>query len=140
MPVGEFLRMVPGAQVVLDEVVASDPEFYGPWAWGSVDDSLEFLLQAFSRPVLLPLLRAGAEADEAAVRACFAYVEFLVSDPNACLESSVYFGILEQFLESREVLVRAWRHSLPVTREKLAAMLEHYPATYRELRESGDLG
>ncbi|MFD0029161.1 hypothetical protein ACFVJK_12910 [Streptomyces sp. NPDC127172] len=137
--VEEFLRIVPGARAVLDEVIAADPEYYGAWARGRVDDLLEFLLQAFSRPVLLPLLRAGATADGASVRASFEYVESLASDPNSYVESSVYFGILEQFLESEGILLAALRSSLPVTRAKIVSMLEEYPATLRELRAAGAL-
>jgi len=137
--VEEFLRTVPGARAVLDEVIAADPEHYGAWSRGSVDDLLEFLLQAFSRPVLLPLLRAGAAADGTAVRACFEYVESLASDANSYVESSVHFGILEQFLESEGVLLAALRSSLPVTRTKIVSMLEEYPATLRALRAAGAL-
>ncbi|MFE4673199.1 MULTISPECIES: hypothetical protein [unclassified Streptomyces] len=137
--VEEFLRIVPGARTVLDEVIASYPDRYGAWSEGSVDDLLEFLLQAFTRPVLLPLLRAGGPDDETAVRACFAYIELLATDQNPYVESSVHFGILEQFLEDQNTLLRAWRHSLPATRTKLVAMLEEYPATLRALRAAGVL-
>ncbi|MFB7996351.1 hypothetical protein ACFC4G_26445 [Streptomyces sp. NPDC056002] len=137
--VEEFLRVVPGARSVLDDVIAADPDRYGTWAQGSVDDLLEFLLQAFSRPVLLPLLRAGTPDDEKDVRACFAYLESLATDPNPYVESSVHFGVLEQFLEGQDVLLRAWNHSLPATRTKLTALLEEYPATLRALRASGAL-
>ncbi|MFE6961364.1 hypothetical protein [Streptomyces sp. NPDC057696] len=132
-----MLRIVPGARTVLDEVIASHPDRYGAWSEGSVGDLLEFLLQVFTRPVLLPLLRTGAPDDEPAVRACFAYVESLATDPNPYVGSSVHFGILEQFLEDQDILLRAWNRSLPATRTKLAAMLEEYPATLRALRAAG---
>ncbi|MFI8792497.1 hypothetical protein [Streptomyces sp. NPDC055105] len=129
--VEEFLRIVPAARTVLDELIASHPDRYGAWSEGSVGDLLEFLLEVFTRPVLLPLLRTGAPDDETAVGACFAYIELLATDPNPYVESSVHFGILEQFLEDQNTLLRAWHHSLPATRTKLAAMLEEYPATLR---------
>ncbi|MFE6808182.1 hypothetical protein ACFVEN_42035 [Streptomyces sp. NPDC057681] len=125
---------------MLDEVITSHPDRYGAWSEGSVDDLLEFLLQVFTRPVLLPLLRTGAPDDEPAVRACFAYVESLATDPNPYVESSVHFGILEQFLEGQDVLLRAWHHSLPETRTKLVAMFEEYPTTLRALRAAGAAG
>ncbi|WP_406104472.1 hypothetical protein OG698_20045 [Streptomyces sp. NBC_01003] len=137
--VEEFLRIVPGARTVLDEVIAAHPDRYRAWSQGSVSDLLEFLLQAFTRPVLLPLLRAGAPDDEPGVRVCFAYIESLAADPNPYVESSVHFGILEQFLESQDILLRAWKHSLPGTRTKLVAMLEEYPATLHALRAAGAL-
>ncbi|RVU18261.1 hypothetical protein EOT10_32300 [Streptomyces antnestii] len=130
----EFLRVVPGARAVLDELIASAPERHADWARGTADDLLEFLLAAFSRPVLLPLLREEDGAGGAEIRACFEYVESLAVSENPYVDSSVHFGILEQFLESEEILLRAYRHSLPVTRAKIVAMLEEYPETFRRLR------
>lgn len=134
--VEEFLRVVPNARTVLDDLAASHPERYGAWQEGKVDDMLEFFLQAFTRPILLPLLREDSPSpkDEAAIRACFEYVEGLALNDDSYLESSLYFGIVEQFLEGEEMLRRAYRHSLPVTRAEIVSLIEEYPETFRSLR------
>ena len=134
--VEEFLRVVPRARTVLDGVAASDPERYGAWLEGKADDLLQFLLEAFTRPILLPLLREDfpSATDEAAIRASFAYVEGLALSDNSYVDSSLHFGILEQFLEGEKILRRAYRNSLPVTRAKLVSILKEYPETFRRLR------
>ncbi|MFI6931007.1 hypothetical protein [Streptomyces sp. NPDC050287] len=139
--VEEFLRVVPNARTVLDDLAASDPESYGAWLEGRVDDMLEFFLQAFTRPVLLPLLREDSPSpmDEAAIRACFEYVEGLVLGDDSYLESSLYFGIVEQFMEGKEMIRRAYFYSLPATRAEVVSLIERYPETFRSLRAELEL-
>ncbi|MGP4050001.1 hypothetical protein [Streptomyces sp. 2A115] len=133
--VEEFLRVVPNARSVLDDLAASHPERYGAWQEGKVDDMLEFFLQAFTRPILLPLLREDSPSpkDEAAIRACFEYVEGVALGDDY-LQSSLHFGIVEQFMEGEEMIRRAYRHSLPATRAEIVSLIEEYPETFRSLR------
>jgi hypothetical protein len=131
--VAEFLRQVPGARNVLDDIRERDPGLGDDWARGNVPDLLEFFLSAFSRPVLLPLLRdESATPDDLAP--CFRYLEGLCLNEETYFRSSVEFGILEHFLESREIVLHAYACSLPKTRERLTGMLSQYPETYAGIR------
>lgn len=131
--VAEFLRQVPGARDVLDEIRERDPDLGDDWERGNVPDLLEFLLSAFSRPVLLPLLRDDSAAvDDLA--SCFRFLEGLCLNEETYFRNSVEFGVLEQFLEGRDIVLRAYAHSLPKTRERVTDMLGQYPETYAGIR------
>jgi hypothetical protein len=134
--IAEFIRQIPGARAVLDDTRELDPGLGDDWERGNVPDLLEFFLSAFSRPVLLPLLRdESATADD--LEPCFRYLEGLCLNEAMYFRSSVKFGILEQFLESREIFLRAYACSLPKTRDRVTALLSQYPDTYAGIR--GDL-
>ncbi|PWI05637.1 hypothetical protein DIZ27_37990 [Streptomyces sp. NWU339] len=134
--VAEFMRQVPGARDVLDDIRERDPGLGDDWERGNAPDLLEFFLSAFSGPVLLPLLQdESATPDD--LEPCFRYLEGLCLNEETYFRSSVEFGILEQFLESREMVLRAYARSLPKTRERVTGMLSQYPDTYAGIR--GDL-
>ncbi|MBC9728573.1 hypothetical protein [Streptomyces sp. TRM68367] len=135
--VTEFLRQVPGARDVLDEIRERDRDLGDGWGRGNVPDLLEFFLSAFSRPVLLPLLRnESVSMDDLAP--CFRYLEGLCLNEEAYFRSSVEFGVLEQFLEGREIILRSYACSLPKTRAGVTGMLSQYPETYAGMRDDLD--
>lgn len=132
--VAEFLRQVPGARDVLDDIRERDPDLGDGWERGNVPDLLEFFLRAFSRPVLLPLLRdESATMDDLAP--CFRYLEGLCLNDGTYFRDSVGLGVLEQFLESREIILRAYACGLPKTRERVTELLSQYPDTYAGIRD-----
>ncbi|MFE7389592.1 hypothetical protein [Streptomyces sp. NPDC057582] len=131
--VSAYVQQVPRSRDVLDEIRMSDPELVDEWEAGRILDLLEFLLTAFSRPILLPLLRSG-EPSFGDIDACFGYIEGLSSNESNHFLESMFFGVFEQFLEGRDIVLRAYRYSLPVTRSRIVGMLSAYPETYNEIR------
>jgi hypothetical protein len=90
---------------------------------------------AFMRPFLMPLLREDP-VDGKALAACVEFLEGLARNPDPHVQNALRFEVYEQFLESREVLLRALRHLGPVAGEALRTMLEEsFPATLAKLTE-----
>ncbi|SHI10430.1 hypothetical protein [Streptomyces sp. 3214.6] len=54
---------------------------------------------------------------------CFEFIEGLQEDPTGWLVDTAYFTFLEFFLESDEVLDRAFQFAWPKTRAEILAML-----------------
>lgn len=134
-----YRRVVPGATDALREV--PEPERSSFEAWPEKESNLfDFLPEAFVRPVLLPKLSEEPE-DRETLTACFAFVEGLAKNPNPHVQNALYFEVYEQFLESREILLRARRYCGPVAGAALHKMLsENYPGTLRQLTGEADSG
>ncbi|MEV6251539.1 hypothetical protein AB0M38_36070 [Streptomyces sp. NPDC051742] len=127
-----YLRTVPHAGEVLRDV--PEPQRSSFEAWPEEEtDLFDFLPMAFMRPVLLPALREETP-DPELLGHCFDFVEGLARNSNAYLQNALHFEVYEQFLESREILLRARRFCGPVSGAALLQMLrENYPATLEKL-------
>lgn len=76
-------------------------------------------------PLFKPLMKSpeiDAEAEDFLAR-CFEFIEGLEEDPDGWLVDTAHFTFLEFFLESREVLDRAFRFAWPKTRAATLSML-----------------
>ncbi|MGA5195620.1 hypothetical protein [Streptomyces exfoliatus] len=127
-----YLRTVPHAAEVLRDV--PEPQRASFEAWPEEEtDLFDFLPMAFMRPIVLPALREETP-DPELLGPCFGFVEGLARNPNAYLQNALHHEVYEQFLEGREVLLRARRFCGPVSGAALLQMLkENYPATLEKL-------
>ncbi|MGA5068219.1 hypothetical protein ACPB9E_31330 [Streptomyces exfoliatus] len=127
-----YLRTVPQAAEVLRGI--PEPQRSSFEAWPDEEtDLFDFLPMAFMRPVLLPRLTEDPPRPDV-LTACFDFIEGLARNPNAYVQNALHFEVYEQFLRSREILLRARRFCGPVAGEALLQMLkENYPATLDEL-------
>jgi hypothetical protein len=130
--VRDYLRVVPHAADILREV--PEPHRSNFEAWPEEESDLfDFLSMAFVRPILLPRL-VDEPVDREALEACFEFIEGLAKNQNPYVENALYFEVYEQFLESREILLKALQFCRPVTRGALLGMLtEHYPGTLEKM-------
>lgn len=127
-----YLRTVPHAADVLLEIPETPRLNFEAWP-DKETDLFDFLSMAFVRPILLPRLR-DEPVDREALDACFEFIEGLAKSSNGYVENALYFEVYEQFLESREILLRALKFCRPVTRSALLEMLtEHYPGTLKQM-------
>ena len=100
-----YLRVVPHAADILREV--PEPHRSSFEAWPEEESDLyEFLSVAFMWPILLPRLREEP-VDREALAACFEFIEGLAKNPNPYMQNALYFEVYEQFLESRDILLKA---------------------------------
>ncbi|AZQ37413.1 hypothetical protein EJ357_31450 [Streptomyces cyaneochromogenes] len=130
-----YLRTLPQAADVLQEIPEPQRSSFEAWPDGEVSDLFDFLPMAFMRPFLMPLLREEP-ADRATLTACVEFVEGLARNPDSYIQNALHFEVYEQFLEGREVLLRALRYLGPVAGDALRTMLEkNYPATLASLTE-----
>lgn len=83
------------------------------------------LSEVLAHPLFQPLMESP-ETDATAedfLRRCFDFIEGLEEDPTGQLVDTAYFTFVEPFLESREVLDRAFRFARPKTRTEILTML-----------------
>lgn len=133
-----YLRTLPQAADVLRDIPEPQRSTFEAWPDGEESNLFDFLPMAFTRPFLMPLLREEP-ADRAALAACVEFLEGLAQNPHPHVQNALRFEVYEQFLESREVLVRALRHLGPVAGDALRTMLEEsYPATLAKLADQQD--
>ncbi|NKQ24115.1 hypothetical protein [Streptomyces galbus] len=83
------------------------------------------LSEVLAHPLFQPLMEAPQidAAGEEFLQRCFDFIEGLETDPTGGLVDTAYFTFLESFLESREVLDRAFRFAGPKTRKETLSML-----------------
>lgn len=133
--VKSYLRTLPRAADVLRNIPEPQRSSFEVWPDGEESDLFDFLPMAFMRPFLMPLLREES-ADQEALAACVEFLEGLARNPDSYVQNALRFEVYEQFLESREVLLRALRDLGPVAGEALRTMLkESFPATLAKLIE-----
>ncbi|MGN9789142.1 hypothetical protein ACTMTF_47670 [Nonomuraea sp. ZG12] len=126
-----YLRTVPHAADILREVPEAHRSNFEAWP-DKETDLFDFLSMAFVRPILLPKLRD--EPVDRELDACFEFIEGLAKSSNGYVDNALYFEVYEQFLESREILLKALQFCRPVTRRALLEMLtEHYPGTLEKM-------
>jgi hypothetical protein len=131
-----YLRIVPHAESVLRDI--PDPPRSDFKAWPEKDaDLYDFLPMAFVRPVLLPKL-SEESVDGETLDACFRFIEGLAMSQNSYIQGALHFEVYEQFLRSREILIRAYKFSGPVARAGIREMLANYPGTLDKVREDLD--
>jgi hypothetical protein len=129
-----YLRVVPHAADILREVPEPDRSSFEAWPEEG-SDLYDFLPMAFVRPILLPRLREEP-VDRDALAACFEFVEGLAKNPSPYVQGALYFEVYEQFLESRDILLKAQQFCGPVAGGALLKMLtEAYPATLKQLSD-----
>jgi hypothetical protein len=129
-----YLSTVPEGREVLAAVRSRNPDLYAEWINGEIQDLLEFFLKTLSWPFLLPLLRGGEGDAKALLVKCFSYIEGLSLNDDPYFRSSLEIGVLEQFLEDRDMLLRAYRLSFHSTRGLIRQMLmTEYPESYRRI-------
>lgn len=127
-----YLRTVPQAAEVLRRIPEPQRSSFEAWP-DEESDLFDFLPMAFMRPVLLPRLTEDPPRPDV-LTPCFDFIEGLARNPNAYVQNALHFEVYEQFLRSREILLRARRFCGPVAGEALLQMLkENYPATLDEL-------
>ncbi|MGW1028833.1 hypothetical protein ACWD4J_35015 [Streptomyces sp. NPDC002577] len=133
-----YLRVVPHTAEVLRDVPEPQRSNFEAWPDGEESDLFDFLPMAFVRPVLLPRLKEEP-ADQEALAGCFEFVEGLAKNPDTYVQNALFFEVYEQFLESRENLLRAQWFCGPVARAALLRMLrENYPGTLKQLTGESD--
>lgn len=126
-----YLRVVPHAADILRE--APEPHRSSFEAWPEDPDLYDFPPMAFVHPILLPRLREEP-VDREALEACFEFIEGLTKNPNSYVQGALYFEVYEQFLESREIFLKALQFCRPVTRGVfLKIFTENYPATLKKM-------
>ncbi|MDX3248194.1 hypothetical protein [Streptomyces sp. ME18-1-4] len=94
-------------------------------------DQIELTPANFLSEVLTyPLFQSAMEAPEIDAEAedflkrCFEFIEALEEDPTGFLVTTAYFTFVEYFLESKEVLDRAFRFAWPKTRNEMLSMVK----------------
>ncbi|WP_141746585.1 hypothetical protein [Streptomyces sp. LUP30] len=83
------------------------------------------LSEVLAHPLFQPLMESP-EIDakqKGVLERCFEFIEGLHEDPTGWLVDTAYFTFVEPFLESGEVLDRAFRFAWPKTRAATLAML-----------------
>ncbi|MGP3926291.1 hypothetical protein [Streptomyces sp. 8N616] len=129
--VREFVRLVPGAREALQAVEEPDRRYFAEWP--SVDSNLSDFLSIVLHPILFSALSGEEESDDV-LNGCFDFIEgfFLNEDPH--VQDVIYWEILDQFLRSREVLIKAHERCRPATKAALMRMLtEDYPGIFRNI-------
>lgn len=84
------------------------------------------LSEVLAHPLFQPAMRSqeiDAKQKDFLER-CFEFIEGLESDPSGWLVDTAYFTFMEFFLDSDEVLDRAFRFAWPKTRKEILAMLK----------------
>lgn len=127
-----YLRTVPQAAEVLRDIPEPQRSHFTAWPEEETD-LFDFLPMAFMRPIVLPHLAEDQPRPEV-LEPCFDFIEGLARNPNAYVQNALHFEVYEQFLRSREILLRARKFCGPVSGAALLAMLkENYPATLEDL-------
>lgn len=83
------------------------------------------LSEVLAYPLFQPMMKSpeiDADAEDFLKR-CFEFIEGLEEDPTGWLVDTAYFTFVESFLDSDEVLDRAFRFAWPKTRASTLAML-----------------
>ncbi|MEU4875328.1 RHS repeat-associated core domain-containing protein [Streptomyces sp. NPDC021608] len=83
------------------------------------------LSEVLAHPLFQPLMESpeiDAQGEDFLER-CFEFIEALEEDPTGRLVDTAYVTFVESFLESREVLDRAFRFAWPRTRAEILSML-----------------
>ncbi|MDX2683503.1 hypothetical protein [Streptomyces soliscabiei] len=83
------------------------------------------LSEVLAHPLFQPLMESP-EVDAKQkdfLERCFEFIEGLQEDPTGWLVDTAYFTFVEFFLESDEVLDRAFQFAWPKTRAEILAML-----------------
>lgn len=83
------------------------------------------LSEVLAHPLFQPTMRSpeiDAEQRDFLER-CFEFIEGLEDDPTGWLVTTAYFTFIEFFLDSDEVLDRAFRFAWPKTRAEILSML-----------------
>ncbi|MCQ9129266.1 hypothetical protein KMS84_00295 [Streptomyces sp. IBSBF 2807] len=103
--------------------------------------------EVLAHPLFQPLMESP-EIDaqgEDFLKRCFEFIEALEEDPTGRLVDTAYVTFVESFLESREVLDRAFRFAWPRTRAEILSMLRAWnvpvdPAWEDASGEGGEQG
>jgi hypothetical protein len=83
------------------------------------------LMDLLTVPVLLPELRKGTP-DAELVERCFAFCGSIFDLAGEYTRGAVYFQVLEQLLESEEVVRKALPHMSGVIKDRTMVMLRGY--------------
>ncbi|MFC9469061.1 DUF7674 family protein [Streptomyces coelicoflavus] len=130
-----YLETVPGASEILAVLPEPQRRSFKTWPHGETD-LFDFLSMAFVQPVLLPELSAHRE-NRSTLEACFGFIEGMALNPNAYVQNALYFEVYENFLESRQILFRAWAYCGPAARSGVEEMLaQNNREVLAQLREA----
>ncbi|MFD4727618.1 hypothetical protein ACFWNW_21300 [Streptomyces seoulensis] len=125
--VPQLLRLIPEVYPFMEEKAErEDLAAAQVTHWDKIDlTPMNFLSDVLVYPLFKPLMKApeiGEDAEDLLKR-CFEFIEALEEDPTGVLVTTAYFSFVEFFLESREVLERAFQFAWPKTRAEMLSML-----------------
>ena len=123
----QLLRLLPEVEPYVEQAAARhDLSVSDVTHWEQLNTSPGTLLSdVLAYPLFQPLMESpeiDAEGEDFLKR-CFEFIEALEEDPTGRLTDTAYFTFVESFLESREVLDRAFRFAWPKTRAAALSML-----------------
>ncbi|MGW7385062.1 hypothetical protein [Streptomyces sp. NPDC054794] len=128
--VTQLLRLLPEVEPYFEEAAKREGLSVSQVThWEQVDIHPGTLLSdVLTYPLFQPIMKSpeiDAKAEDFLKR-CFEFIEALEEDPTGWLVDTAYFTFVEFFLESREVLDRAFRFAWPKTRAEILSMLRRW--------------
>ncbi|WP_328698550.1 hypothetical protein [Streptomyces sp. NBC_00342] len=117
-----LLRMVPECADAIAEVFHQPAEAAVPTEHVAIM-LYELLLECFTTPVLMPQLWRDSPDAQLLTR-CWDFVERIVDHSTHHVGGAVYFQVLEQLLDDRNLVKAAWPYMKERTRANTLLMLD----------------